>query len=107
MKKKGTEQGHIKKRSQFQETWKRLSKNRLAMVGLAILAILVITAIFADLIAPYPYDEQDYMATLQSPSWEHLMGTDEYGRDIFSRVVYGSRTSLYVGFISLMGVALM
>ena len=106
MKKKGTEQGHIKKRSQFQETWKRLSKNRLAMVGLAILAILVITAIFADLIAPYPYDEQDYMATLQSPSWEHLMGTDEYGRDIFSRVVYGSRTSLYVGFISLMGGAL-
>ena len=67
MKKKGTEQGHIKKRSQFQETWKRLSKNRLAMVGLAILAILVITAIFADLIAPYPYDEQDYMARFSRP----------------------------------------
>lgn len=107
MKKKNrTELGHIKKRSQFQETWKRLVKNRLAMIGLIILALLVLVAIFADVIAPYPYDKQDYAAVLQSPSLAHLMGTDEYGRDILSRVIYGSRISLYVGFISLMGGAL-
>lgn len=94
--------GEIKKRSQLQETWKRLSKNNLAIAGLAILLILVLVAVFADVIAPYAYDKQDYRATLQSPSWEHLMGTDEYGRDIFSRVIYGSRISLYVGFVSLL-----
>lgn len=96
-----------KRRSQFQETWKRLSKNRLAMAGLIILVLLVLVAIFANLIAPYPYDKQNYSAVLQSPSWAHIMGTDEYGRDIFSRVIYGSRISLYVGFVSLMGGALL
>ncbi len=101
-----SELGHTKKRSQFQETWKRLSKNRLAMMGLIILMLLVLIAALADIIAPYPYDKQDYTAVLQSPSLEHLMGTDEYGRDILSRVIYGSRISLYVGFISLMGGAL-
>ena len=96
-----------KKRSQLYEVWKRLRKNRLAVMGLAILAVLVLCAIFADFIAPYPYDKQDYLAVLQGPSWNHWMGTDEYGRDIFSRVIYGSRISLYVGFISLSGGALM
>lgn len=95
-----------KKRSQFQETWKRLKKNRLAIVGLVLLVLLVLIAIFADYIAPYPYQKQNHTAVLQSPSREHLMGTDEYGRDIFSRVIYGSRISLYVGFVSLMGGAL-
>lgn len=94
--------GEIKKRSQLQETWKRLSKNNLALIGMGILLVLVLVAIFADVIAPYPLDKQDYRSTLQSPSWKHLMGTDEYGRDIFSRVIYGSRISLYVGFVSLL-----
>ena len=96
-----------KKRSQLYEVWKRLRKNRLAVMGLVILAVLVLCAVFADFIAPYPYDKQDYLAVLQSPSWDHWMGTDEYGRDIFSRVIYGSRISLYVGFVSLSGGALM
>lgn len=97
----------VKKRSQLCEVWKRLRKNRLAVMGLVILAVLVLCAVFADFIAPYPYDKQDYLAVLQSPSWDHWMGTDEYGRDIFSRVIYGSRISLYVGFVSLSGGALM
>lgn len=96
-----------KKRSQFQEVWKRLKKNHLAVIGLVILAVLVLCAIFADFIAPYPYDKQDYMAVLQGPSLSHPMGTDEYGRDILSRVIYGSRISLYVGFVSLTAGALM
>lgn len=102
MKKNQQVQGEIKKRSQLQETWKRLSKNNLAIMGMIILLLLVLVAIFADVIAPYPLDKQDYTATLQGPSWDHLFGTDEYGRDILSRVIYGSRISLYVGFVSLL-----
>lgn len=95
-----------KKRSQASETWKRLRKNRLAIVGLAILALIFLLAIFADYIDPYPYDEQDYSAVFQSPCAEHLFGTDNSGRDILSRVIYGTRVSLKIGFISLLGGAL-
>lgn len=95
-----------KKRSQASEIWKRLRKNRLSILGLAILALIFILAIFADYIAPYPYDLQDYSAAFQPPSWSHLFGTDNYGRDILSRVIYGTRVSLKIGFISLMGGAL-
>ncbi len=94
------------RRSQLAETWKRLRKNKLALAGLILLLFLVLVAIFADLIAPYPFDKQNYDAVLQKPSWEHLMGTDEYGRDILSRVIHGSRISLRVGFISLTAGAL-
>ncbi len=95
-----------KRRGAFGEAWKRLRRNRLAMLGLVILAALTLAAAFADVLAPYPYGEQDYNAVLQAPSPRHWMGTDEYGRDIFSRVLYGGRVSLYVGFVSLMGGAL-
>ena len=94
-----------KKRSQLYETWKRLRKNRLAVLGLVILALIIIMAVFAEQIAPYPYDAQDYSSTFQFPSAEHWMGTDNYGRDIFSRVIYGTRTSLQIGFIALLGGA--
>lgn len=96
-----------KKRSQFAEIWHRLCKNRLAVLGMVILLLLVLMAVFADFIAPYPYDYQDYSSTLQFPSAQHWMGTDNYGRDIFSRVVYGTRISLQIGFISLTMGALM
>lgn len=95
-----------KKRSQFQEVWRRLKKNRLAILGLALLLILVVVAIFADVIAPYPYDKQNYNETLQAPSLKHLAGTDEFGRDILSRIIFGSRISLRIGFISLSAGAL-
>lgn len=93
------------RRSQLAEVWKRLRKNKLAMMGLILLLLLVLMAIFADVLAPFPYDEQNYSEVLQKPSWKHLMGTDEFGRDILSRVIHGSRISLRVGFISLMGGA--
>ena len=96
----------IKKRSQFQEVWRRLKKNRLALAGLAMLLILVLMAIFADVIAPYPYDKQNYSEIMQAPSLQHLAGTDEFGRDILSRIIYGSRISLRIGFISLSAGAL-
>ena len=74
----------------------RFSQNPLAMVGLAILVLLLLVAIFAPLIAPFPMNEQNLARRLQPPSGEHWFGTDELGRDIFSRVVYGSRITLQI-----------
>ena len=90
-----------KKKSQLGEVWFRLKKDKLALVGLTILILLILMAIFAGVIAPYEYDEQNLNNILQSPNKEHLFGTDEFGRDIFSRIIYGSRISLQVGFIAV------
>jgi peptide/nickel transport system permease protein len=88
----------------LKEIFKRLSRAPLAMIGLAIVVVLVFTAVFAGFIAPYGYAEQDLMAAFEEPSGAHLFGTDEFGRDIFSRIIYGSRISLQVGFIAV-GIA--
>lgn len=90
-----------KKNSQWRDVWRRLRKNRMAMFGLCVLILLFFLAIFADVVAPYGYDDQNYSQMLELPSWQHIMGTDNYGRDIFSRIVYGTRISLLIGFISL------
>lgn len=103
-----TQQSNTTKRGRFrnlQDMWIRMRRNKLAMVGLFILIVLVLVAIFADQIAPYGFAEQDLASQFQPPSAEHWFGTDDLGRDIFSRVVYGSRISLKVGFISV-GIAL-
>ena len=92
-----------KKQSQFRETVARLKKNKAAMVGLAITIIMVLLAIFAPLIAPYDYAEADFSATFQGPSKEHWCGTDDLGRDIFSRLLYGGRYSLRIGIIAVAG----
>lgn len=94
----------LKKTSQIYDIWGRLVRNKSAMAGLIILLILILTAIFADFIAPYGYDDQVLEDQFITPCLEHIFGTDNFGRDIFSRVVYGSRISLQVGLIS-MGVA--
>lgn len=83
------------------DVWIRMRRNKLAMVGLAIIALLVLVAIFADQIAPYGFAEQNLQNQFAAPSAEHWFGTDDLGRDIFSRIVYGSRISLKVGFISV------
>ncbi|MCG8472897.1 MAG: ABC transporter permease, partial [Desulfobacterales bacterium] len=90
-----------KKNSLWGQVFVRLKKNRMALIGLAILVGLVILALFADFIAPFPFDEQDLFATLEGPSRAHWFGTDEFGRDIFSRIIYGSRISLQVGFVAV------
>lgn len=85
------------------EIWRRLKKNKMAMLGLTILVMLALTAIFADVIADYDTKviAQDIPNRLQGPSMEHWCGTDEFGRDIFARLVHGSRVSLVVGLISV------
>lgn len=90
-----------RKKSQLKEVWIRLTRNKAAMFGLLVIVMLILIAIFAPLIAPYHYDEQNLKMANVLPSWKHLMGTDNFGRDIFSRIIYGSRISLQVGFIAV------
>lgn len=92
-----------KKRSMTVEIWQRLKKNKMAMIGLAILVILIVCAIFADVIADYDtmVVAQNMSVRLQGPSPAHWFGTDEFGRDIFARIIHGSRVSLVVGLISV------
>ncbi len=80
---------------------KRFARNKLAMIGLGFIVLLAIVAIFAPLIAPYDYAQIVPGAkSRDGPSWDHLFGTDTIGRDIFSRVVYGSRVSLKIGILA-------
>ena len=72
------------------------------IIGLAILGVLVLVALLAPLIAPYGPQDDQLRATQQSPSLSHLFGTDNFGRDVFSRVVYGARIDLRVGLISVL-----
>jgi peptide/nickel transport system permease protein len=87
--------------SGFKEFRHRLFKNKGAVFGLIIVCLLILCAIFAPVIAPYRYDAQNLPNMLQKPSAQHLLGTDEFGRDVFSRIVYGSRISIQIGFIAV------
>ncbi len=76
-------------------------KNKTFVAGFTIMLSVIITAIFADIIAPFTFDEMDVLSALKPPSSVHYFGTDNYGRDAFSRVVYGSRIALKVGVIAV------
>lgn len=89
-----------KKETTFQQTMKRLLKNKLALVGGIVFLILCLISLFAPLIAPYDYAAIDPMNKYLRPCLEHPFGTDQYGRDIFSRVIYGGRWSLTLGLAS-------
>lgn len=93
-----------KKRGQGAEIWRRFRKNKNALVGMFLFLILLSFALFAEYIAPYDPIKQNLRNIMQTPSWEHILGTDELGRDIFSRIVYGSRISMTVGLIAV-GIA--
>jgi oligopeptide transport system permease protein len=79
---------------------RRLLANRLAVAGLVVIAFVVIVAVLAPLIAPYDPTRQELTNTFAKPGGEHLMGTDNLGRDWFSRLVYGARVSMTVGFFA-------
>ncbi|WP_201778087.1 ABC transporter permease [Thermanaerothrix daxensis] len=91
----------LRQRRLSERVFFRLLRHRLALVGMILTALVVFTAIFADVIAPYDPLEIRLKDRLQPPSPQHLMGTDHLGRDVFSRVVYGSRISLQVGVVSV------
>lgn len=82
----------------YREIWRRYKKNKAAMIGLVILIVILLIALGADLIVPYEkVISQSGAQRLQPPSGAHWFGTDEYGRDLFARVVHGSRYSLFIG----------
>jgi oligopeptide transport system permease protein len=91
--------------SLWSDGWMRLKKNKLAIVSLCILGFLCITAVLTPIIAPYGYEEQNLLLGAVPPSSDHWLGTDVFGRDMLTRIMYGSRISLAVGFIAS-GVAL-
>lgn len=90
-----------KKHSQWRDVWYRLKQNKLAMVCLVIVLLLILVAILAPVISPYPYAKQNPAEKFQYPSWQHLLGTDNYGRDLLSRILYGGRISLLVSVMAV------
>ncbi len=97
--------GNIKvksrKNSSFAVFARRFKKNKTAVIGLILLVILVVLAVFATSIGPYAYDKINMTARLEAPSAEHIFGTDQLGRDLFSRILYGGRYSLSLGILSI------
>jgi peptide/nickel transport system permease protein len=87
---------HLRQRSRM------LLADRGAGIGLAFIAALIMTAALAPLIAPFAPTAQDVMSSLQPPSLKHLFGTDDFGRDVFSRIVYGTRPALIIGLCSVL-----
>jgi ABC-type dipeptide/oligopeptide/nickel transport system permease subunit len=85
----------------LRQTWQRFLRHRLAVAGLVILALLTLATLLAPAIAPYDPREQIIRDRLQGPSPAHLLGTDQFGRDLLSRILYGGRLSMIVGFISV------
>ncbi|MBQ8653418.1 MAG: ABC transporter permease [Clostridia bacterium] len=81
------------------EVGKRLMKNKMAIASLTVLAVIVLLAIFVPIFSPYEYDASNFLAAKQKPSWAHPFGTDKVGRDMFTRVFVGTRTSLLIGVI--------
>jgi ABC-type dipeptide/oligopeptide/nickel transport system permease subunit len=82
------------------DVWRRFRQNRLAFGGLIVLGVIVLMAIFAPIIAPFDPTQIDPANARQGPSAEHWLGTDQIGRDVFSRIVYGARVSLRIGLIA-------
>ena len=83
-----------------QDAWRRLKKNKAAMFGLVVLGVLIVLSILGPWITPYSYSEQNLELGPSTPSPAHWLGSDLFGRDLLTRILYGSRISLAVGFIA-------
>jgi peptide/nickel transport system permease protein len=92
----------IKLVSQRQRAWRTFSRNRSALVGLVLIVLIVLVAIFAPLLAPYNPIEQSTINRLEKPSAAHPLGRDDFGRDVLSRIIYGTRVALTVGVLSVL-----
>ena len=92
----------------WQDAWRRLKQNRMAMGSLVLIALILLLAIFGPIFSPYTYSGQDFSRKNQGPSAAHWFGTDGLGRDLFTRTLHGARISLSIGFVaalvSLLGV---
>jgi oligopeptide transport system permease protein len=86
--------------SLWEDAWRRLKKNRLALFGLGVLGLFVVSALLTPWIAPYAYDAQNLDLGATPPSVQHWLGTDIFGRDLLTQIMYGGRISLAVGFVA-------
>ncbi len=86
--------------SLWKDAWTRLRNNKLALMGLVTLVLFCIVAFLTPWVAPYGYEEQNLILGASPPSYQHLLGTDVFGRDMLTRIMYGGRVSLLVGFIA-------
>lgn len=86
--------------SYWQDVWRRLKKNKLALLGLVIIILVAIAAIIGPLFTAYSYSDQDLKIANQAPSAKHLFGTDNLGRDLLTRILYGARISLAIGIVA-------
>lgn len=93
--------------SQRQRAWRAFKSNKSAVVGLVMIIAIVLIALFAPLVAPYDPLSQSIVNNFAPPSSDHLLGTDDYGRDVLSRIIYGSRVALEVGIYSVIIGALL
>lgn len=96
MEKKEQTAEEVQSISFWSAAWKRFKKNKMAVVGLIFVILLMLTALMAPLITPYHYSFQNYDIAFQSPSAKHIFGTDDLGRDMFSRLIYSLRNGLTV-----------
>ncbi|RIW32334.1 ABC transporter permease [Bacillus salacetis] len=92
--------------SPWKEAWKSFRRNKTALVGSGIVLFFIILAVAGPLIAPQGINEQNLDARLQAPSADYWLGTDDFGRDILSRIIHGARISLTVGFFAVIGSAI-
>ena len=90
------------KYSFWADAWRRLRRNRTAVLGMVIIILLLLVAIAAPVIMPYSYTSTDVMAMSQTPSAKHWFGTDSYGRDVFARIIHGSRLSLSLSIFAML-----
>ena len=91
-----------KKQTRLHEIWVQLKRNKLAVVSMFVLIALVLVAVLAPVLAPYYYDDQNVANKYAAPSSEHPLGTDKLGRDILSRLIYGTRASLTMGIVAVL-----
>ena len=94
------------RRGEIRQFWRTFSRNQLACCGAVVVGILVVIAVLAPALAPWDPTKTDMKRILEGPSTKHWLGTDQIGRDVLSRLLYGSRISLAVGFVSV-GIAVL
>ncbi len=90
-----------RKHGQWRDVFHRLMKNKLAIVGMILVGVVLFSVIFANFLTPYDYSAQDFGARFTMPCLEHPMGTDNFGRDLLARILYGGRVSLLVALIAV------